>query len=76
MKSQPLSRNGRAVLTAGPGTSVGSTETTTPGSKDIKNGRKKNKKYYMGWYVADSSIDRIVNPYCSMVRGYILPMDL
>jgi len=35
-------RNGRVVLTPGPGINDGSTETITPGSKDIKNGRKEN----------------------------------
>ena len=30
----------------------------------------------MGWYVANSSVDRVFNPYCSMVRDYILSMDL
>ena len=34
------------------------------------------EKFYMGWYVADYSMDRINNPHCSMVRGYILHVDL
>ena len=30
----------------------------------------------MGWYVADSTSNRTFYFSCSMVRGYIRPMDL
>ena len=75
---------GQRAFTDGPGTNDGNIETQRHGWKDIENGRKENvltikrmeEKFYMGWYVADYSMDRINNPYCSMVRGYILHVDL